>query len=425
MLVEEHSAVRVAILRFLATGLLVLLVVSIPMTFWVRSVAKDLALGNVLELTQRLADYAIQPMHAPGLIAGDRAVIEQIDARLAPWASDNMILRIKVWNPDGTILYSDTPELIGSTFELESWAQELLEGGPGVVTMETQNESENVFEAGSEELVEVYVASGTDTDHPLLFEMYYDAAVVHRAERHVLLGMVPVFLVTMGALQAAQLIPAVALAKRVQRHQRARRALLQQAIEAGEGERRRLARILHDDVIQDLAGLAYALEAMPPSGGAVAPSPVLQGSIAKLRDVTSELYSPQVGAARLPAALAVLVERTRSQRIRTVVNIDEPLVFGDDQATALYRIAREAMVNIMKHSNARNMQLELKREGKMWRMLIADDGDGFISTSIPEGGPEHFGLRMMSDAAEMVGARLEVSTTPGGGTSVTATISST
>lgn len=416
---------RAAILRFVATGMLVLLVVSIPMTFWVRSVAKDLALGNVLDLTQRLADYAIQPMHSPGLIAGDRAVIEQIDARLAPWASDHTILRIKVWNPDGTILYSDTPELIGSTFELESWAQELLDGGPGVVSMETQNESENVFEAGSEELVEVYVASGTGTEHPLVFEIYYDPAVVRLVESHVLLGMVPVFLVTMGALQAAQLIPAVALAKRVQRHQRARRALLQQAIEAGEGERRRLARILHDDVIQDLAGLAYALEAMPSSGGSVAPSPVLQGSIAKLRDVTSELYSPQVGAAGLAAALAVLVERTRSQRIRTVVNIDEPLALRDDQATALYRIAREAMVNIMKHSNARNMKLELKREGKMWRMLIADDGDGFVSTSTHAGGPEHFGLRMMSDAAEMVGARLEISTSPGGGTTVTATISCT
>ena len=86
----------------------------------------------------------------------------------------------------------------------------------------------------------------------------------------------------LGVLQAAQLIPGIALAKRVQRHQRARRALLQQAIEAGERERARLARVLHDDIIQDLAGLAYALDALPSADGSVAPSEILQGSIRKV-----------------------------------------------------------------------------------------------------------------------------------------------
>ncbi|MFJ6416425.1 sensor histidine kinase [Paeniglutamicibacter sp. NPDC091659] len=419
MLREEGSAVRSAIVRFLLTGLVVLLAVSIPATLWVRSVAQELAKEEVLELTQRLADYAIGPVLGAELSAGDKSVVDQVDARMSPWTSDEMILRTKVWNADGTILYSDLAELIGKTFPLEPWAEELLAGGPGVVSLGPQEEGENIYEAGGEDLVEVYVASGVGTDTPLIFEMYFHADVVRLPEKHMLLGMIPVFLVALGVLQAAQLIPGIALAKRVQRYQRARRALLQQAIEAGEQERARLARDLHDDIIQDLAGLAYVLDPTPPAGGADSPSEILQGSIRKLRDVTSELYSTPVNAAELPAALSVLVERTRSKGIRMRVDIDEPVALEDGQATMLYRVGREALVNIMKHAEAKNVQLSLKPEGEFRTLRITDDGSGF---DVLNGNEEsHFGLRMMSDAAELVGARLEIVSTLGGGTSLSVT----
>lgn len=419
ILVEEGSAVRSAILKFLLTGLIVLLTVSIPATFWVRSVAQNVAMQEVLELTQRLADYAIGADLGTKLAAGDMSAVEQINARMAPWMSDEMILRIKVWDSTGTILYSDVGELIGTSFPLESWAEELLAGGPGVISLGPQEEGENIYEAGTEDLVEVYVLSGAGTDTPLLFEMYFHAAVVRVPEHEMLLGMIPVFLVALGVLQAAQLIPGIALAKRVQRYQRARRALLQQAIEAGEQERARLARDLHDDIIQDLAGLAYILDPSPSTNGSDAPSAILQGSIRKLREVTSELYSTPVSAADLPAALSVLVERTRSKGIRTRVDISEPVDLENRQATMLYRVGREALVNIMKHSEAKNVHLNLKPHGGLWTLRITDDGQGF---DVLNGSREsHFGLRMMSDAAELVGARLELVSTMDGGTCMAVT----
>ncbi|MFF5790563.1 sensor histidine kinase [Paeniglutamicibacter sp. NPDC012692] len=410
---------RSAILKFLLTGLVVLLTVSIPATFWVRSVAQNVAMQQVLELTQRLADYAIGADLGTKLAAGDMSAVEQINARMTPWMSDEMILRIKVWDSTGTILYSDVGELIGASFPLETWAEELLAGGPGVISLGPQEEGENIYEAGTEDLVEVYVLSGAGTDTPLLFEMYFHAAVVRVPEHEMLLGMIPVFLVALGVLQAAQLIPGIALAKRVQRYQRARRALLQQAIEAGEQERARLARDLHDDIIQDLAGLAYILDPSPSTNGSDAPSAILQGSIRKLREVTSELYSTPVSAAELPAALSVLVERTRSKGIRTRVDISEPVDLESRQATMLYRVGREALVNIMKHSEAKNVHLNLKPHGGLWTLRITDDGQGF---DVLDGSREsHFGLRMMSDAAELVGARLELVSTTDGGTSMAVT----
>lgn len=419
VLVEEVIAVRSAILRFLLTGLVVLLAVSIPATFWVRTVSHDLAKQEVLQLTQQLADYVIGPVLTAELMAGQRTAVERTRSRLVPWMTDEDILRIKVWDAEGTILYSDVNELIGATFPLEPWARDLLAGGPNVATLGPQEEGENIYEAGSGDLLEVYVLAGAGTDQPLLFEVYFDDEVLRGPERKMLLGVTPVFLVAMGGLQAAQLIPAVRLARRVQRYQRARRALLQQAIEAGEQERARLARHLHDDIVQDLAGLAYVLDSVDFPDGAVSPSGVLQGSIRKLREVTSDLYSKPLGCAELPAALAVLVERTRSQGIRTIVDMDEPVDLEDDQATMLYRIAREALMNIMKHANAKNVQLRLKSSGGSWSLRISDDGQGFDVVRGAE--REHFGLRMMADAAELVGARLELASTLGGGTSISVT----
>ena len=413
LLREEGSAVRSAILKFLLTGLVVLLTVSIPATFWMRSVAQTLAKQEVLELTQKLADYAIGPVISSGLATGSESAVEQIDARMTPWMSDEMILRIKVWDANGKVLYSDVSELIGETFPLEEWAEEMLAGGPGLVTLGPQDEGENIFEAGSEDLVEAYVLAGAGTHEPLLFEMYFHADIVRKPERMMLVGMIPVFVVALGVLQAAQLIPGINLAKRVQRYQRARRALLQQAIQAGEQERARLARDLHDDIIQDLAGLAYALEASPGDGGP-ASSEILQEGIRKLREVTSDLYSTPVSAAELPMALSTLVERTRSKGIRTKVEMTEPLTLDVQQSTMLYRVGREALVNIIKHSEAKSVLLSLLPSGGRWTMSIVDDGKGF--DLLAAGDEKHFGLRMMSDAAEMVGARLTLVSTPGGGT---------
>ncbi len=194
-LVEEGSAVRSAIVKFLATGLVVLAVVAIPFSFWVRAVSRDLALEDAVELTQRLADYVISPVLGVVPEEPDPEVLSRIDTRLAPWLADESIVRIKVWSAEGTILYSDRSELAGSKFELEPWARELLAGGPGVATVEVQEEEENQFESGDGELVEVYVASRSAGGVPLLFEVYFDDAVVRGPENQFLLGMIPVLLV--------------------------------------------------------------------------------------------------------------------------------------------------------------------------------------------------------------------------------------
>jgi two-component system, NarL family, sensor kinase len=409
--------VRHAILRFLAAGLIVLLVVVVPVTLWVRRVSHDIVVQDALELTQRLADHAVTPAIIDDLQAGDPAALSQVEDGLAPWVTDETILRVKIWSPEGKVLYSDVPELMGDTFELEPWAKDLLAGGPATVSVGVQAEDENVYEAGNGELVEVYVASRANERIPLLVEVYFDDEVLLGPQHHILLGMIPVLLVAMAVLQGAQLIPGIRLARQVQARQRERQAILQHAIEAGERERVRLAGVLHDDILQDLAGLAYTLEPADDAAPGVDPGAVLRHSIVKLRAVTSDLYSSPLTADSLPSALGILAERSRSRDIATDVHIDRDVGLNAAEATACHRIAREAMTNIIKHARADTVHLALVRRGSEATLSISDDGASFDTTA--PAAPGHLGLRMMADVAESIGARLTMHSSPGRGTEIT------
>lgn len=415
----EDRFVGAAIRRFLLSGLVALLVISIPFALWARSIARDIAETDVLNLTQRLADYAISPSMADGLLRGDEQVLDQLEDRLAPWMTDEAIVRIKIWSESGTVLYSDIRGLVGATFDLEPWARELLAGGPATLSVEQQQDEENQYENDVGNLVEVYVASRLNPETPMLFEVYYDDSVVRNPQHRVVVGIIPLLLLSMAALQGAQLIPGIRLARQVQARQRERRVMLQAAVVAGERERVRLAAALHDDIIQDLAGISYVL---PPRGeGQTGPDPgqVLRESIAKLRALTSELYfSTPVQARDLPSALKDLAERLQNQGIGATLEIEPSFKLDDQTAAACHRIAREAVVNIFKYAQARNVNISLASHGKNLRLTISDDGKGFDSTL--DAGPGHFGLRMMSDVAEMAGGRLKVSARPGQGCAITA-----
>ena len=90
-------------------------------------------------------------------------------------------------------------------------------------------------------------------------------------------------------------------------------------------------------------------------------------------------------------------------------NVETRLGLSDEQATALYRIAQEALANALKHAQARKVVVTLETgESSVW-LGIADDGLG-----VPEEREGHYGLAGMRERAAMIGARLDV-TSPGRG----------
>ncbi|MFF0903253.1 UNVERIFIED_CONTAM: sensor histidine kinase [Kocuria sp. CPCC 205316] len=425
--VVDRSEVRVAVLRFLLAGLMVVLVAAVPATWWIRAVAEEHAVEHVLRVTQRLANYAVAPLITDDLLVGDADATAVLDTRLRPWLADGTIRRIKIWDQDGTIVYSDEHELIGQNYGPPSWDEDLVARGEGVAAIEHQQDAENSRESGAGRLVEVYVGFVAAGGEQLVFEAYYDDSIV-RAEQHsVLMGMAPAFLLTLALFQLAQLAPAVGLARRIQDHRTARAQLLQHAVDAAELERVRVARDLHDDVIQDLAGLSYSLEAqemtaaVPEQRSALGRSrTILQGSLRTLRGITTALYSPDLLTLGLPKALARLADPLAQRGIDTSVQISPAVFLTPEQEGMVLKVAREAFANISKHAHASTVSLRLDVEAGATVLMISDDGTGFDdSRGSPEG---HLGLRIMRDIADAAGAGLEVRSQPGTGTTVVATL---
>jgi two-component system NarL family sensor kinase len=420
----ERSEVRAAVAKFLLMGFLALLIVATPVAFWIRAVAERHALDNAILLTQRVADLAIKPLVNEALLAGDPSALTALDNALLPWRSDASVLRIKVWDADGRVVYSDMRSLVGQRFELPEWGRDLLAGGPGTASLESQQELENEYESASGELVEVYVSSSAADGTRLIFEAYYDDGPVHDEQQAVLYNMVPPLLLSLAALQLAQLPPAVRLARGIQNHQATRNRLLKRAVEASDLERRRIARDLHDEVIQDLSGLGYALESeelhgqpgqRPMLGGA---RQILQQSVRALRAMISELYPPDLEQLGLKTSLERLVEphQERGLNVRLLIPDDGPLDRGS--SALLYRVAREALSNSAKHSGATAVVLSLRTDPEGSEISISDNGKGFDKTQGSADG--HVGLRILQDTVQEAGGGLEVLSIPGAGTTVTA-----
>jgi signal transduction histidine kinase len=223
-----------------------------------------------------------------------------------------------------------------------------------------------------------------------------------------------------------------------EQHQTLRDRLIAQAISAQEAERRRIAGDLHDGVTQALASLAFHLSAAEVGLGGMAIddrrvvevlSDVRQARrLAGLayddtRTAITGLHSLLLEDLGLSAALESLSQTI--PQIEVEFRSDDADHIGevpDHCAAVLYRIAQEAINNIVKHADARHVVLSLRRVGEAIVLGVADDGVGFDvasvrATSADEMG-EHFGLSSIAERCALIGATLRIDSVEGRGTAV-------
>ncbi len=422
---QDRHEVRAAVARFLTAGLVALVLVAVPIVLWVRAEAERHALANARDVTQRLADNVVGPLISDKVLAREPAALEHLGQRLAPWLSETGVTGIKVWDEHGRVVYSDAGSFGRRSVEQDQRARRLLAGGPATATLASRTAEDDAHEDGPGERVEVYVRSASQSGAPMIFETYSSGEGVRREQRAVLMGVMPPVLLALAALQLTQLVPAVRLARRIQAHRAARTALLRCAIESSDQERRRIAGELHDEVIQDLSGLAYALESEercgPPGMQPVFRNArtMLQANLRTLRAMTTELYPPDLAELGLEAAVLRLQAPLAERGTSLTVEIPETLVLDRDRAALLFRVAREALANVAKHSSARSVALRIRQAGRMSEIRIADDGVGFDPGEVRA--ECHLGLRILADTVHQAGGTLDVRSVPGAGTSVTAT----
>ncbi|MDQ1395518.1 MAG: two-component system, NarL family, sensor kinase, partial [Acidimicrobiaceae bacterium] len=247
---QRQFSVGRAVASFAAAGLAAVFAIGATV-FWVaHRDATTTAVRDARDLTVAEGQNAVEPVLSDGLFAKDPQAISAVDRVVRGRILSQRVVRIKVWAPDGTILYSDQPALIGQRFPLGAGEEAALSGGAAKAEVSNLNEPENVYERPFDKLLEVYDGVSTPSGSKVLYEAYLRFSSVSADSHRALMSMIPALVLGLALLFLIQVPLAWSLARRVQRAQIEEQRLLQRAIVAGEVERRHIAADLHDGVVQ-------------------------------------------------------------------------------------------------------------------------------------------------------------------------------
>jgi len=204
--------------------------------------------------------------------------------------------------------------------------------------------------------------------------------------------------------------------------------LYSQLLQSREEERKRLARELHDRVIQDLINLHYFLEIGPAEATSKATIEALReglrGVIDNLRQVSTELRPPALDDLSLGLAVRGYVEEARSKydlkiSLRLPPSAHDRLeALPEDVRLSLFRVLQEAVNNVHRHARASRVEVDLAADGDAVTLEVRDDGRGFrcpaeLGALIRRG---HFGLAGAQERMGLVGGSLKLTSAVGRGT---------
>ncbi|MGI4884843.1 MAG: ATP-binding protein [Janthinobacterium lividum] len=198
---------------------------------------------------------------------------------------------------------------------------------------------------------------------------------------------------------------------------RQQQVLLAAVLTAQEEERRRIAEALHNGVGQLLYATRLHLDALPPSAAVQAGQGLLSEAIRAARTMSFELTPSVLEDLGLPAALRELARRIPAAQLAVdlnLSNLDAPL--PAPLATAVYRAVQELLNNVMKHARAREVFVQVAREGPEVHLSVEDDGVGFDAAA--PGAPQGLGLAGIRTRVGLLGGTLTIRARPGQGTGV-------
>jgi signal transduction histidine kinase len=408
-------------------AVVVIVLVALAGVLAARRLAEAQAVNDAARTADLIAQSWVQPAVTDGLLTGDHAALSGIDTVVRDHVLGPSIVRVKVWDQQGRIVYSDKASLIGRSFPLNQDERDALSDPQIKAEVSDLHGPENVYERDSGKLLEVYRQVRTPSGRRLLFETYFRYDQVTDRTGQMWRGFAGVTLSSI-LLLVVLLVPVFwRLLNRLQRSQMQRESLLQRAIDASTEERRRIAGTLHDGVVQDLTAASFAVSVSAKRATELgqpalahnleAAAGTVRTSIGGLRSLLVDIYPPSLASAGVAPALRDLASGLRSRGIAVSVEVtDEP---GLDVTTQrlIYRVARECLANVARHAAASSVTVRLFSGDGSVVLDIADDGIGFDAGAALAHPPDgHFWLRVLGDVAADAGAELRLTSSPGVGT---------
>jgi two-component system, NarL family, sensor kinase len=421
-------ALRSPVTQFLVAGLITVAALVLATGYLADRAANSEAVAEAQNSIGVIASTVAPKGFKDRLLVGRAGDIDRFTRRIDPLIENSDVEHIVIWSQHGRVVYSDETDLIGGRPGLGTDQLRVVRrGGTGADWSGSNNKAatEIIRAPTGGELLQTYTRVTTlNKKRPLLFEGYFSVKDIENrrqeifsAFRWLVVGPLLVLIVIVTAMLRV-------LTGQLTRAGRDRERLLLQAIDASDSERRRIARDLHDGVVQDLAGTAFSVSAVardpatPPETRASLEGAArsLRDGLKDLRSLLAEIHPPELRAEGLRAALADLTAPAGASGIQASVSVEGAETASDERVALVWRVAQEAVRNALRHSAASTLAVSVRGMGGRLALEVVDDGIGFAPAEVRD--PERFGLRGLRSLVSEAGGTLHVRSSPREGTSV-------
>lgn len=448
--------------QFLIASFPVLLIGMLLIGSWMATQIEDSVAYRIGGVTGMYVDSFIAP-HVQSLVKNDDLSADDLatlDQMLMNTPLSEKIVSLKIWRPDGRVLYSNTKALIGRTFPVGEGLTVALAGD---VHSEMSDLSgyENEFERGKwSHLIETYVplhASGAGTviaaaefyhttekltreSHAAQLQSWLMLAATVSGMYLLLFALVRRGSITIDTQQrelnnkVKQLTTVVA--QNEQLHDKVRRAAGRTAA-LNEVFLRRISADLHDGPGQDMGLALMQFESIgetcvqcPGVGhglfstteGFQTIRTALQSALTDLRAISSGLQLPEIDKLS-PCEIAARAIRDYERKTGATVTLDStsgtsPLSLS--VKITLYRLLQESLANGFRHAGGSGQHVQVRAGEARLMVSVSDRGEGFNPGGVvPDG---HTGLAGMRERVEILGGSFDLQSTPGQGTNIRVTL---
>ncbi len=414
---------RSPLARFLAIGAVTLGVLVVGTQILAADAANREALAELSSVNEVLA-FSVGAQEVNGnLISGKRGALDRFSRVVDRRVKAPLLERVNLWSEDGVIVYSTEVDLLQADMGLSASQQRVMdEGGTGQVIIDEM--AATPLTRGLGGTVQIFTRIETPSGVPALFEGYYSLDDLEKRRQQI---YTPFRLITVGSLLALLVLVTpilLVLTRQVKTASEERERLLRAGLEASDAERRRIARDLHDGVVQDLAGTSFSIAAAAREPGLTpavktsltSANQAIRDTLKSLRSLLAEIHPPEIQAEGLAAALADLTAPANALGIQASVSVEGAETMSDQQAALVWRVAQEAVRNALRHAKPSTIAVTVRSDGTVLVLEVVDDGVGFAVGDAPA--PDRYGLRGMTSLVRDSGGRLAVDSATGEGTAV-------